>query len=130
MNTLVQDTYKSSLLSSGHQQAPLKAQEKQLKPAISAGTMSHIGNVDNVHLGNNKGNVGSNNDFSINGCVGNNAAVGNTTGIRGNNAGCIGSGNTFNIKGVGAGQRLGNTSDVNVGCNSGSIGSGNRFSKS
>ncbi|XP_031140795.1 hyphally-regulated protein-like [Sander lucioperca] len=91
--------------------------------------MSCIGNTEDINLGCNSGNS-CHNTTTIPGCVGPNAAVGNTTGVtvRGNNAGSIGSGNTFDIKGgVGAGQRVGNTSNVNAGSNSGSIGSGNRF---
>uniref|UniRef100_A0A8D0A861 Uncharacterized protein n=1 Tax=Sander lucioperca TaxID=283035 RepID=A0A8D0A861_SANLU len=88
--------------------------------------MANIGNTDNINLGCNSGNVGSNNAFTVqgrsewvysllSGChdslmkslfhmnltggVGPNAAVGNTSGIRGNNAGNIGSGSTFDIRG-------------------------------
>ncbi|KAF1383082.1 hypothetical protein PFLUV_G00150630 [Perca fluviatilis] len=92
--------------------------------------MANIGNTTDVKLGSNTGNVGSKNTFGIQGGVGPNASVGNTTGVTvgGNNSGNIGSGNAFDIKGgVGGCQSIGNTSNVSACSNSGSIGSGNSF---
>ncbi|KAF1383081.1 hypothetical protein PFLUV_G00150620 [Perca fluviatilis] len=89
--------------------------------------MANIGNTDNINVGCNSGNVGSKNTFGIQGGVGPNASVGNTSGVTvtGSNAGNIGSGNTFDIKGgVGGCESVCHTATVKPCPKPGCTGSG------
>ncbi|GLD62560.1 uncharacterized transmembrane protein [Lates japonicus] len=82
------------------QQAHLPAQDHQLKPEISAGTMSQVGNTKDITVDSNSGKIGSDNSIGLKGCTGSNASVGNTSGINiGDNSGSVGSGNSIDMQG-------------------------------
>ncbi|KAF1378429.1 hypothetical protein PFLUV_G00190460 [Perca fluviatilis] len=103
MNKHVQDIYKSSLLYSVQQQPHLKAQDKQLKPVISAGTMAKVADTQNISIDDNAGKVGADNAVDVEGGLGCNANLGNTTDItvigKNTEKGRIGAENSYKIEG-------------------------------
>ncbi|GAA6219848.1 uncharacterized [Lates japonicus] len=110
------------------QQAHLPAKDQQLKPVISAGTMSERCHTQCNCRGCTTHSVCHGHTHCTPGCTGPNASVGNTSDINvgGSNSGNIGSGNSINIRGgLGHNASVGNTTGVTAGNNCGSIGSGN-----
>ncbi|KAF1378430.1 hypothetical protein PFLUV_G00190470 [Perca fluviatilis] len=112
--------------------AYLKAQDNQLKPVISAGTTSRVADIQNISIDDNAGKVGAGNEVDIEGGLGRNSNLGNTTNItvkeKNTDTGRIGADNKYKIKGgLKNGVSVGNISDVVVGNNSGSIGAGNKI---
>ncbi|TDH05003.1 hypothetical protein EPR50_G00139000 [Perca flavescens] len=105
-----------------------QAQDKRVKPEISAGTMAHsIGNSKDIYVGTNKGKIGADNVINISGRTGSQPNTGNscnTGGESGLNSASTASGNTGNATGEKS-VNIGNTSNMTVGDNAGDIGAKN-----
>ncbi|TDH05002.1 hypothetical protein EPR50_G00138990 [Perca flavescens] len=85
------------------QQAHLKAQDKQLKPVISAGTMAKVADTEKIRIGDNAGKVGADNAVDVKGGLGHNTDLGNTSDItvlgKNTEKGRIGAENSYKIEG-------------------------------